>query len=167
VAYRETANYDGAYRLLDELVAAGVKTYKVYYNYAACYLRQNRLTEAQEAAGRARSLNTVVPEPVLLLARINFAQHDYQAAKDNFEWAIAHTRWPVESFYWLGRCRLELGELPQALIDLEKAVERISDDPNLSDVPAAEAQEWLERARTLAAEQKESEEEAGTVTNQE
>jgi tetratricopeptide (TPR) repeat protein len=147
VAFRETANYEGAYRLLDELLAQGTKTFKVYYNYAACYLRQDRLAEALKAAQRARSLNLTASEPVLLLARIYFAMQDYQAAKDNYEWAIAHTRWPVESYYWLGRCQLELGETPQAVTSLEKAVERITADPNLADVTAAEAQEWLERAR--------------------
>jgi tetratricopeptide (TPR) repeat protein len=146
VAYRETANYEAAYRLLDELVAQGVKTFKVYYNYAACYLRQNRLPEALEAARQARALNSTAAEPVLLLARIYFAQRDYRAAKDNYEWAIAHTRWPVESFYWLGRCELELGETAATVEHLTQAVERITDDPNLSDVTAAEAQEWLERA---------------------
>jgi tetratricopeptide (TPR) repeat protein len=150
VAYRETANYETAYRLLDELVAQGVRTFKVYYNYAACFLRQNRLPEALKMAEKTRSLNTAAAEPVLLLARIYFAQQDYRAAKDNYDWAITHMNWPVESFYWLGRCELELGETAAAVEYLTKAVERITDDPNLSDVTAAEAQEWLERARSLA-----------------
>jgi tetratricopeptide (TPR) repeat protein len=149
VAFRETANYEAAYQLLGELMSQGVKTFKTYYNYAACYLRQSRLSEALEAAGQARALNPNSVEPVLLLARIYYALQDYQAAKDNFEWALAHTHWPVESFYWLGRCELELDETAQAVAHLEKAVERITDDPNLSDVPVTEAQEWLAKARAL------------------
>jgi hypothetical protein len=53
----------------------------------------------------------------------------------------------VESFYWLGRAELELGLTVQAVEHLEKAVERITDDPALSDVTAAEAGEWLAKAR--------------------
>jgi tetratricopeptide (TPR) repeat protein len=147
VAYRENGAYERALSALDELVAQGVDTYQVYYNYAACYLRQNRLAEALIAAQRARSLNANAVEPVLLLARIYFALSDYRAAKDNLEWAIARTNWPVESFYWLGRAELELGELPPALEHLAKAVERITEDPNLADVSVTEVREWLEKAQ--------------------
>jgi tetratricopeptide (TPR) repeat protein len=150
VAFRETVNYEAAYRLLDELVAEGVQTYKIHYNYAACYLRQNRLPEALEAAGKARAASPNSAEPVLLLARIYFMMQDYQAAKDNFEWAVAHIRWPVESYYWLGRCEMELGDVSDAVKHLAKAVERIADEPGLADVPVTEAQEWLERARARA-----------------
>jgi tetratricopeptide (TPR) repeat protein len=151
VAYRENGAYERALSVLDELVAQGAGTYKVYYNYAVCYLRQNRLTEALTAAQRARSLETTAVEPVLLLARIYFALPDYRAAKDNLEWAIARTNWPVESFYWLGRAELELGKLAPAVEHLAKSVMRITEDPNLADVPVTEAQDWLTKAQAALA----------------
>lgn len=147
VAYRETGDYQGAFRILDELVAQGIKNFKIHYNYAMCYLRQQRYNEALEAIEKARALKLDSAEPVLLLAKIYFTMGRFTDARDNYEWAIAHTNWPVESYYWLGRAQLELGEAVKAVEHLEKAVERIVDDPALSDVSADEARQWLERAR--------------------
>lgn len=157
VACRETGDYNRVFRILDALIAQGVKNFKLHYNYAMCYLRLNRFDEALEAAEKARSLKLDSAEPVLLLAKIYFAMGRYTDARDNYEWAIAHTSWPVESYYWLGRAQLELGEPEKAAEHLEKAVERIVDDPALSDVTADEARQWLERARTIVSKEKKSE----------
>ena len=155
VAFRETGAYDEAFRILDQLTAQGIQSYKIYYNYAICYLRLNRFAEAVEAAQKARTLKLDSAEPVLLLGKIHFAMGEYAAAKDDYEWAIAHTNWPVESYYWLGRAELELGNYAKAVEHLQKAVERITDDPALSDVPATEAEEWLARSQTLAGQETE------------
>jgi tetratricopeptide (TPR) repeat protein len=150
VALRELGEYDRTFQILDELVAQGVKTVKIFYNYALSYLRLERYDEALEAVQKARALDLRAAEPVILMAKIRFNMGDYEGARNDYEWAITHTNWPVESFYWLGRAELELGLAAQAVGHLEKAVERITDDPDLSDVTAAEAGEWLEKARTIA-----------------
>lgn len=146
IAYRENGQPETALKILDQAVAAGMKTAKVYLNYALTYMKLNRLPEAQEAAAKARSCNLNATEPVLVMGRIHFAQGDYESAKDDYEWAVAHTSWPVESYYWLGRAELELGQTEAAVEHLRKAVERITEDPLLSDVPAFEASVWLEKA---------------------
>ena len=97
------------------------------------------------------------PDPVLLIARIYFDRQDFASAKDNYEWCIKHTSWPVESYYWLGRSELELGLIDQACAHLATAVERITEDPLLSDVPQEEAQAWLDKARAQRPQKEEEE----------
>lgn len=147
VAFRELGEYDRTFQILDALVAQGVKTVKVFYNYALSYLRLERFNEALAAVEKARALDLKAAEPVILMAKVRFGMGDYEGARNDYEWVITHTNWPVESFYWLGRAELELGLTAQAVEHLEKAVDRITDDPALSDVTAAEAGEWLEKAR--------------------
>ena len=71
---------------------------------------------------------------------------EYQKAKEDDEWAIARIKYPTESYYWLGRAELELGNKDEAVRHLQRAVERISEDPLLSDVTLEEAQYWLDKA---------------------
>ena len=143
---RVTDQPDAALKMLDQAVAAGMKTAKVYLNYALTYMKQSRLPEALDAAAKARSRNLNATEPVLVMGRIHFALEDYESAKDDYDWAIAHTSWPVESYYWLGRAELELGQTEAAVEHLRKAVERITEDPLLSDITVSEASVWLEKA---------------------
>lgn len=146
VAYRETGEYSKTYALLDELVSQGVQNLKIYYNYALCFLRQARYNEALEAAEKARSFDANLLEPVLLLGQIQFEQGEIQAAKDNWEWAINRNQRLIEPFYWLGRAELALGQKEAALTHLRLAVDRITNNPLLSNVSAAEAEEWLKKA---------------------
>lgn len=147
IAYRQSGAYEDALLLLHKLIDKGYKNAQVYYNLAHTYLKQENLTEALNAANKARTLNVTLVEPVLLLGRVHFALQDYAAAKDDFTWAINRLSWPVESYYWLGRCAFAEGEWAEAVKNLEIAVERIKDDPLLSDVSAEEAEEWLTRAK--------------------
>jgi tetratricopeptide (TPR) repeat protein len=146
VAYRETGQYDKAYALLDELVSWGIRDLKIYYNYALCYLQQKRFKEALDAAETARSFNENQLEPVLLVGRIYFEMGNIIAAKDNWEWAINRKPEMIEPYYWLGRAELELGETEAAIAHLKLAAERIAKYPSLSNVSAAEAEEWLKKA---------------------
>lgn len=146
VAYRETNQYDKVYALLDELVNQGIRNLKIYYNYALCYLRQKRFKEAIDAAETARSFNTNQLEPVLLMGQIYFEMGNILAAKDNWEWAVNRKPDMIEPYYWLGRAELELGETQGAVTHLKLAVERIAEHPSLSNVSAAEAEEWLQKA---------------------
>lgn len=147
VAYRETGQYDKTFALLDELVSRRIKNLKIYYNYALCYLRQKRYQEALDAAETARSFNNKQIEPVLLLGQIHFEMGNIQAAKDNWEWAIERKPDMIEPYYWLGRAELELGETEAAIGHLKLAVERITEHPLLSNVSAAEAEDWLKKAK--------------------
>lgn len=146
IAYRESGDFPKALAIFEKLQANGDKTTEVYFNLALTYLRQNRLEEALQTAKKARSLDLQSSDPVLLMGKIHFAMGDYEAAKNDYEWVISHISWPVESFYWLGRCELELGENEAAAEHLKTAVQRIKDDPLLSDVPLEEAEEWYRRA---------------------
>lgn len=146
VCHRETGNYEEALSLIQNLIQTGYRNEKVYFNLAFTHYKAGHLDEALKAAAKARTYNVSDPDPVLLSARIYFDLQDYAAAKDNYEWCLKHTSWPVESYYWLGRCELELGLVDQACAHLATAVERITDDPALSDVPKEEAQKWLEKA---------------------
>ncbi|HEY8345079.1 MAG TPA: tetratricopeptide repeat protein [Bacillota bacterium] len=147
IAYRESGAYEDALSLLHKLIDRGYINVQVYYNLAHTYLKQENLTDALKAAKKARALNATLVEPVLLLGRVHFALQDYAAAKDDFTWAINRLSWPVESYYWLGRCAFAQGEWVEAVKNLEIAVERIKADPLLSDVPVEEAEEWLRRAK--------------------
>ena len=146
VCYREMGAYQMAVEICQQLIDEGYDNDKVYFNLALTFFYDKKLDEALKAAEKARINNITETEPVLLMGRIHFARKDYELAKDNYEWAIAHTSWPVESYYWLGRIELEQGNTDQAISHLETAVKRISDDPLLSDVSVEEAKEWLNKA---------------------
>lgn len=149
ISYRESGNYQRALELLTELSQKGNNTFILFMNLATTYFKLDRLEEALETAQKARSLNLKSTQPVLLMGRIHFEKREFQAAKDDYLWAIDHMSWPVESYYWLGRAEMELGEIEKAIEDLKKAVERITDDPDMSDVPVTEAREWLDKAEKL------------------
>ncbi len=149
ISYRESGNYQRALELMTELLEKGNKTFILYINLATTYFKLNRLEEALETAEKARSINLKSPQPVLLMGRIHFETGEFQKAKDDYLWSIDHMSWPVESYYWLGRAELELKETETAIEHLKKAVERITDDPDMSDVPVEEAQEWLNKAGKL------------------
>ncbi len=146
ICHRETGNYEEALSIIESLAQTGYGNEKVYFNLAFTHYKAGHLEEALKAAKKARTYNVSDPDPVLLIARIYFDLQDYATAKDNYEWCLKHTPWPVESYYWLGRCELELGLIDQACEHLTTAVERITEDPALSDVPQEEAQRWLEKA---------------------
>ena len=153
VAYRETGDLDKATAMLAALETAGVKSAHLYTNYAAVYLQRADYPAVFTAAAKARSFNVNATEPVLITAKAHFLQGDYQAAKDDYEWVLPRLSWPVETFYWLGRAELEL-RLPVAAREhLQKAVARIGEDPDLSDVPLTEAQFWLDKANSAISEQ--------------
>ena len=152
VAYRENGEYEKALHIFESLVEQGVRTVHVYINLAQTYLKLDKLPEALTAAHKARSLDLSALNPVLVIGRIHFLMKDFEAAKDDYEWAVSHASWPVESYYWLGRTKLELGEIEKAKEHLQTAVERITSDPDLSDVPVDEAQKWLEQASDIAKE---------------
>jgi tetratricopeptide (TPR) repeat protein len=152
VCHREAGHYDQAIALIETLLAENYANDKVYYNLAYTNYKTGCLDNALKAAEKARTYNLSDADPVLLIAKIYFEQQDYEAAKDNYEWCLQHTSWPVESYYWLGRCELELGQAEQARDHLATAVERITSDPELSDVPREEAQAWLDQAIALSAE---------------
>lgn len=146
ICYRETGNYEKALSIIENLLQTGYCNGKVYFNLAFTHYKAGHLEEALKAAEKARTYNVSDPDPVLLIARIHFDRQEYAMAKDDYEWCLKHTSWPVESYYWLGRCELELGLIDQACEHLATAVERITEDPALSDVPKEEAQRWLEKA---------------------
>jgi len=145
IAYRESGNNDKAIEILTNLTSQGVKSFVVYMNLATTLFKNGKLEEALPAAEKARSLDVKSSQPVLLMGRIHFEQHEYQKAKDDYEWSIKHLSWPVESYYWLGRSELELNNLKAAQENLQTAVNKIKDDPEMSDVPVAEAEEWLKK----------------------
>ena len=149
ICYREAGEYGKAIELCQALLKENYINSQVYFNLAFTHFKAGALEEALKAAEKARALNVNETEPVILIGRIHFAMKDYQAAKNDYEWSITHTSWPVESYYWLGRSELELGEINQAISNLKTAVQRITDDPLLSDVPMEEAQQWLDKALTL------------------
>lgn len=146
ICHRETGKYEEALSIIENLLQTGYENGKVYFNLAFTHYKAGHLEEALKAAAKARTYDVSDPDPVILSARIYFDLQDYATAKDNYEWCIKHTSWPVESYYWLGRCELELGLIDQACAHLATAVERITEDPALSDVPKEEAQKWLENA---------------------
>ncbi|HBL35394.1 MAG TPA: hypothetical protein DDZ55_01140 [Firmicutes bacterium] len=152
VCHREASHYEQAMALIESLLAEGYANDKVYYNLAYTNYKTGHLDEALKAAEKARTYNLSDADPVLLIAKIYFGKQDYAAAKDNYEWCLQHTSWPVESYYWLGRSELELGHFEQAREHLTTAVERITSDPALSDVSREEAQAWLDKAIALSPE---------------
>ena len=149
VCYREMGNFDQALAIIDTLLQEGYADGKVYYNLAFTKYKAGFPEEALQAAEKARTFNLSDPDPVLLIAKVHFEQGDYATAKDNYEWCLKHILWPVESYYWLGRCELELGLIDQACDHLATAVERITSDPELSDVPREEAEKWFDQAKLL------------------
>ncbi|TCL65272.1 tetratricopeptide repeat protein [Hydrogenispora ethanolica] len=148
--HRELGQMEAALAILEELAGQGYRDVSLHINLARTYQLTGRFDEALAAADKARSLDLSNPQPVLIAGRVHFDSGDYSAAKADYEWAIDHLSWPVESFYWLGRAQLELLEYREAVENLTKAVERITEEPDLSDVPVAEAQKWLEKAVILA-----------------
>jgi tetratricopeptide (TPR) repeat protein len=146
IAYREAGNYDKAIELLIKLTGQGIKTLLTYFNLATTYYKMHRFEEALEAARKARTFDLKSTQPVLLMGRIHFETQEFQKAKDDYEWAISHMRWPVESYYWLGRAELELEESEAAINHLKTAVERIKEDPESADVSVTQVEEWLKKA---------------------
>ncbi len=149
VVYRENGQYQKTVDILTKLISQGIKSYPIYITLAVTFLRQNNLPEALESARKARSFNVNATEPVLVMGKAHFQMGDFATAKDDYQWAIAHTSWPVESYYWLGRAEFELGELETAETHLKTSVERITEDPLLSDVPATEAESWLLKVQNI------------------
>lgn len=145
-AYRASGDNEKALSILKELSGKGINSMKMSLNLALVLFQLNRYPEALECAKKARVYDLSSIEPVLIQAKINFAAGEYQQAKSDYHWAIDHLKWPVESLYWLGRAELELGETDAAVAHLRTAVERITEDPLLSDVGKDEAEEWLNRA---------------------
>lgn len=146
VAYRKSTRNQDALRLMTELHSQGVETLALYYQMAASLLQEGRLEEALNATEKARSLDPSATDPVLLMGRIHFLMEDFETAQGDFEWAISRLSWPVESYYWLGRAKYELGNYQGAVEDLRLAVERITDDPLLSDISVEEAKRRLDQA---------------------
>lgn len=151
VAYRETDELNKAAAILRELETAGVKNAHLYTNFAAVHLKRGESEEAIAAAAKARSFDVNAAEPVLIIAKAHFLMGEYQAALDDYQWALSRLSWPVETFYWLGRAELALQLTEAAREHLQKAVARIGDDPQLSDVTLEEAQSWL--AKTVNSDQ--------------
>ena len=149
VIYREKTDFSKAVSLLRELINQGHRTYEIFINLATTYLKQNELNQALEAACQARSFKVNALEPVLVIGRVHFLSGDFAIAKDDYEWAVSHTSWPIESFYWLGRAELELGEIEAAIEHLKLSVARIAEDPHLSDIPLTEAERWLHQAEAI------------------
>ena len=145
-AYRAGGFYDKSLSTLEQLLARGSKSAKVFLNLALVHLHLNHLSEALKYAEIARAGNLSATEPVLIGAKIHFLIGNYQQAKSDYQWVIAHLKWPVESIYWLGRCELELGEIDAAITHLQTAVERITEDPLLADVTKEEAAKWLDQS---------------------
>lgn len=145
-AYRTAGDIEKALPLFEALRQKGFAPLKVSLNLALIHLDQKRFQEALEYAEQARTGDLSAMEPVLIIAKTHFLMGEYQQAKDDYLWVIERLKWPVESFYWLGRAELELGEFDSAIAHLQTAVERITEDPLLSDVSKEEAEEWLERA---------------------
>jgi tetratricopeptide (TPR) repeat protein len=145
ISYRESALYDKALEVLIGLTGQGIKNLIIFLNLASTYVKLGRFEEALVAAEKARSFDLKATQPVLLMGRIHFELQEFQKAKDDYEWSISHLSWPVESYYWLGRAELELGEPEAAFNHLKAAVEKIKDDPDMSDVPFTEAEEWLKK----------------------
>jgi tetratricopeptide (TPR) repeat protein len=143
IAYRESGSYDKAIEILIQLTEQGIQSFIIYFNLATTYFKLGRLEQALAAAEKARSFDVKSSQPVLLMGRVHFELREFQKAKDDYEWSIKHISWPVESYYWLGRAELELGETEAAREHLKVAVTRIKDDPDMSDVTLPEAEEWL------------------------
>ncbi len=145
-SYRANGAIEKALSIFEDLEKKGLATMAVYMNLALINLQLKHFPEALEYTKKARAGNLSATEPVLIQAKTYFSMGDYQQAKNDYQWVIEHLKWPVESFYWLGRAELELHETETAITHLQKAVERISEDPLLSDISKAEAEEWLNKA---------------------
>jgi tetratricopeptide (TPR) repeat protein len=152
VSNRELQQYQQALEILEQIKPVGQIGLAVYMNRAIIYHRLGKYPEALESADKARSFDITSAHPVLVAGRVHFDMGDFSAAKDDYLWALEHISWPVESYYWLGRAELELGQTEAAVEHLSTAVERITEDPLLSDVTTGEAQNWLEKAKSLKGE---------------
>jgi tetratricopeptide (TPR) repeat protein len=146
IACRESGSSDKALEILTGLIESGTKSFIIYLNLASAYMKLGRWEEMKAAAEKARSFDLKSNQPVLLMGRAHFELGEFQKAKDDYEWSIGHMSWPVESYYWLGRSELELGEKEAAATHLKTALERIKDDPDMADVPYLEVEEWLKKA---------------------
>lgn len=143
-AYRESGSYEQALQAFTSLA----KAYPIsshYVDLALTYLKMNQLSNALEAASKAHSLEPEAVQPVLIMGKVHFAQKQFLAAKGDYEWALSHIRWPIETFYWLGRVEFELSNYEKAFEHFQNAVDKIGADPLLSDVTVEETKEWLDR----------------------
>lgn len=145
-AYRESGAADKALAILTQLLESGLESFKIYTDLAITNLRLENFADALFFAEKARALEPTSVQPVLIMGKAHFGVKEFQKAKEDYEWAIARIKYPTESYYWLGRAELELGHKTEGIQYLQKAVERISEDPLLSDVTLEEAQYWLEKA---------------------
>jgi tetratricopeptide (TPR) repeat protein len=146
IAYRESGSPDKAVEIITGLIASGANSFIIYLNLASSDMKLGRWEETAVAAEKARSFDVKSNQPVLLMGRAHFELGEFQKAKDDYEWSISHMSWPVESYYWLGRSELALGEKKAAATHLKTALERIKDDPDMSDVPYSKVEEWLKQA---------------------
>lgn len=146
-AYRESGETGKAIRILTELLENGIASAKIYTDLAITYLRINDFSNALNFAKQARSLDLSAVQPVLVMGRSHFELGDYQSSKDDYEWAITHLKYPIESYYWLGLAEYHLGNTEAAIKQLQTAVDRITEDPLLSDVTLEEARMALEKAK--------------------
>lgn len=145
-AYRESGATDQALTILTQLLESGLESAKIYTDLAITHLRLQNFSDALHFAEKARALEPAAVQPVLIMGKAHFGAEDYQKAKEDYEWAISRIKYPTESYYWLGRAELELGNKTEGIRHLQTAVERISEDPLLSDVTLDEAQSWLKQA---------------------
>lgn len=144
-AYRESGAYEQALEILTKLLNRGITSTKLYTDLAITYLKTKDYANCLNYANQARKQSNEAIEPVLLLGRAHFGLSQFQAAKDDYLWVMERLKYPVESYYWLGRCELELGQLDAARQHLQQAVAAITEDPLLSDVTIEEARHWLEK----------------------
>jgi len=145
-AYRESGAAERALAILNALLESSVQSSKIYTDLAITHLRLKNYSEALNFAEKARALDPSAVQPVLIMGQAHLGAGEYQKAKEDYEWAIARIKYPTESYYWLSRAELELGNKDEAVRHLQRAVERISEDPLLSDVTLEEAQYWLDKA---------------------
>lgn len=145
-AYRESGALEMALTVLEDLERQGQASTKLDIDLALTYLKKEDYVKALAYAQKARAADPSLVQAVLIMGRAHFAKADYQAAKDDYAWAIRHLKYPIESYYWLGRSELALADFQAAVEHLSQAAERISEDPLLSDITADEARKWLETA---------------------
>lgn len=146
-AQRESGNPEAALNTFRNLELCNQTSFKLLLDISITHLRMGNYSDALSYAENARKSNPQDLQAVLLIGQSHFGLGEYQAAKDDYLWVMERLQYPIESYYWLGRCEAGLGNIESAREYLQKAVEVIGNDPLLSDISVEEAQTQLDNLK--------------------